>query len=98
MFWFTAALSVNVIAILLIIANAVYDSLTLKYSTGHNDVFNLIGAALAVIVVLAFSLKSAGKLTAAKVLLWVPAAPLVLCFGFSLLYFAIIIITKPNWR
>jgi hypothetical protein len=98
MFWFTAALSINVVAILLIIGNAVYDSLTLQYSTGHNDVINLIGAVLAVVVVLAFSLKSSGKLAAANILLWIPATPLVIGFGFSVIYFAIIFVTKPDWK
>ncbi|NIJ55005.1 hypothetical protein [Dyadobacter arcticus] len=98
MFWFTAALSVNIIAILLIIANSLYDALTLQHGTSHNDIINLIGAVLVVVVVIAFSLKSAGKIGAANILLWIPAAPLVVCLAFTLVYIGVIIATKPDWK
>lgn len=97
MFWFIAGVVINVIAILGVIGNAVYDALTLKYG-GHNGMVNLIGVVLGIVVLIAFSLKNAGKLSTANVLLWVPGAPLLLFFVFFLIYMIIVMVSKPNWR
>ncbi|WAC12746.1 hypothetical protein [Dyadobacter pollutisoli] len=98
MFWFIAGVCINGIAILGVIGNALYDAFTLKYATGHNTFVNLIGLVLGVIVLIAFSLKSSGKLSTANVLLWIPAAPLFLMFVFFAIYMIVIVVTKPNWR
>jgi hypothetical protein len=97
MFWFIAGVVINAIAILGVIGNAVYDAFTLKYG-GHNGMVNLIGFVLGVVVLIAFSLKNAGKLSTANVVLWVPAAPLLLFFVFFLIYIIIVMVTKPDWK
>ncbi|TLV03366.1 hypothetical protein [Dyadobacter luticola] len=98
MFWFFTALGINSLALLLIIANAVYDALTLKNSSGHNDFVNLIGVVLAVVIVFAFSLKNAGKQSIANMVLWIPGAPLALFFFFTAIYFVIIFLTDSDWK
>lgn len=97
MFWFIAGVVINAIAILGVIGNALYDALTLKYG-GHNGMVNLIGIVLGVVILIAYSLKNAGNLSAANIVLWVPGAPLLLGFVFFLIYMFIVMVTKPNWK
>ncbi|MCE7064205.1 hypothetical protein [Dyadobacter sp. CY326] len=98
MFWFTAGVIINCIAIVLVIANAVYDAITLKYASGHNTWVNLIGIVLAIVVIVAYSVKNSGKISLANLILWVPGTPILIFSAFTLVYFIVILISKPDWR
>ena len=98
MFWFTAGVIVNCIAIVLVIVNAVYDAVTLKYASGHNGFVNLIGVVLAIVVAIAYSMKNSGKLSVANVILWIPGTPILIFSAFTMLYLIVILISKPDWR
>ncbi|GGC12574.1 hypothetical protein [Dyadobacter sediminis] len=100
MFWFKAGVIINSIGIFLVIANAVYDTLTLneKYNN-HNGVLNFIGLVLIIVITTAFSLKLTGKLLTANIILWIPAAPLLLFLTFTTLYMMVIAFSKnKNWH
>jgi uncharacterized membrane protein len=98
MSWFIAGVTINCIAILLIIANAVYDAVTSQYDLGHNSWINLIGMILGMVVIFAFSAKNSGKLTAANILLWLPGMPLLLFSIFAVLSVLILWLSKGDWR
>jgi hypothetical protein len=87
--------SVNCIAIMMVIFNAIYDMLRLKSTDySHNDTINLAGAGLAVLVVVSYFLKIEGKTAIANMLVWVPALPLLLA-GFFIL---MMVVLRPDWK
>ncbi len=94
MIFYIIAVTINCIAILLVIGNAVYDAFTLEYSTGHNDMANLAGFALAAIVGLSWYLRNHDQQLIANILVWVPAVPLFLT-GLMLL---LLVVLKPDWK
>lgn len=100
MFWFKAGVIINGIGILLVIANAIYDAIYLndRHASGESGLANLFGLILIIIIVTAFSLKLTGKLGVANIILWIPAAPLLLFLSFSLLYMIVIAFSKKDWR
>ncbi|KAA6441837.1 hypothetical protein FEM33_00795 [Dyadobacter flavalbus] len=100
MFWFKAGVIINGIGILLVIANAIYDIVTLsdKYNS-INGTLNFLGLALIIIIATAFSLKLTGKLVIANIILWIPAAPLLLFLIFSALYMIVTAFSNnKDWR
>jgi hypothetical protein len=98
MSWFATGVSINCITIVLLIINAVYDALSVSYASRNNTWPNLIGVVLALVVIMAFSLKNSGKLSTANIVLWISAGPLSILLGFTALYLLIIFVTKPDWR
>ena len=100
MFWFKLGVIINGIAILLIIANAIYDAIYLnnQFSNSNSGLPNLFGLILIIIIATAFMLKLTGKLVTANIILWIPAAPLLLFLSFSLLYMIVIAFSKKDWR
>ena len=95
---FTAGVVVNCIAISMVIINAVYDAFTLTYATRSNTWANLIGIALTIVVIAAFSMRSSGKQIAANVILWLHGFPISLFLLFSILYVLILWFSKGDWR
>jgi len=99
MFWFKAGVIVNGIGILLVIANAIYDSVYLNDRYVNNSgIPNLFGVVLIIIIATAFSLKLTGKLVIANIILWIPAAPLLLFLIFFILYMIVIAFSNKDWR
>ena len=100
MFWFKAGVIINGIGFLLVIANAIYDAIYLndRYANGNSGLPNLFGLILIIIIATAFSLKLTGKLVAANIILWIPAAPLLLFLSFSILYMIVIAFSNKDWR
>lgn len=94
MVFFMIAVTINCIAILLAIANAIYDAFNLEHSYGHNNMANLSGFVLAGIVLFSFYLRSREHIALSNILVWIPAVPLLLTGLFLLL----IIILKPDWK
>lgn len=95
---FTAGVIVNCIAILMVIINFVYDTVTVSYADTSNAWANLIGFALAIVVIVAFIMKNSGKEAAANIILWLPGLPILLFLSFAILYILILYFAKGDWR
>ena len=94
MIFFVLAVSINCIAIFLVIANAIYDAFTMQYPSDRNDIVNLTGVLLIGVVVLSIYLKNTDRLVLANILVWVPAIPLVLTGSMLLLS----VLAKPDYK
>ncbi|WAC12745.1 hypothetical protein [Dyadobacter pollutisoli] len=90
MFWFSAALYIDVAAVLFVIGNFFYQSFIAKYPTGYNLWLNIAGVLVLIIIFVARSLRDSGDINLATRLLWIPAAPI--CLGVVFFVLAMIII------
>ena len=91
---FTFAIVLNSLAIVLIIANAIYDAVTLENSTTNNGSVNLIGIGYVLIIFTSRYLKNTGKPILAMLLAWGPALPvLFICF-----YLIMLLFIKGDWK
>jgi hypothetical protein len=93
LWFFYIGVAIDCIALLIAFYFMIGDML--KRSSGTNNPLMLfLTLALAALIVVAFLLKNAGKLTAANVLLWIPGLPLA---GYGLIVLLFVVL-KPDMR
>lgn len=94
MLLFFIGVFINCAAIAFIVLNGIKDSLSARQADGRNDVVHILGLVLAGAVALSFYHKNNGNLFIAKLLVWLPALPMLA----SAFFLLAVMIVKPNWK
>lgn len=94
MLLFSAAVFINCLAIVLIILSGIKDSLSARQTDGRNDLVHILGLVLAGVIAASFYHKNNGNLLLAKLLVCLPALPLLL----SAIFLLGAMLIKPNWK
>ncbi|WP_255154049.1 hypothetical protein [Ferruginibacter sp. HRS2-29] len=94
MLLFFTGVFINCAAIVLIILSSIKDALSARQTDGRNDLVHIAALVLAGVVAVSFYHKNNGNIFLAKLLVCLPATPILL----SAVFLAAAMLLKPNWK
>lgn len=95
---FTIAISLDALAIGLVMANALYNGLYLDSKTESTGLVVLIGFGYGLLIGLAYYLKSTGKPVLALLLAGLPALPILLMGFYLFMLLLFHVFSKVDWK